>query len=169
MSRPITPVKLPEGITLLRMRSVKTTKPSTRLRCLCLCYCGRKFFVWKHHLNSGNTASCGCKRNTQSGAKAFKFGRTSVSPHLRAEYSRWNTMHQRCENPNNPQYKNYGARGIRVCERWGVFEYYLEDIAPLGPCPAGCSIDRINNDGNYEPGNVRWATASEQSLNRRKK
>ena len=77
-------------------------------------------------------------------------------------------MLRRCEDPDGPGYLYYGARGIKVCERWHDFEAYYADITRLlGPCPAGMSMDRIDNDGDYEPGNVRWATASQQQHNSR--
>lgn len=82
-----------------------------------------------------------------------------------AMYKRWRSMRNRCENPNAPVYKNYGGRGIRVCERWRDFELFAAD---MGPAPSGCSIDRINNDGNYEPGNCRWATRADQNRNTRR-
>lgn len=73
-------------------------------------------------------------------------------------------MLARCDNPKNPAYPRYGGRGITVCDRWRTFEGFLAD---MGERPAGKSIERINNDGNYEPGNCRWATAKEQNLNTR--
>lgn len=74
-------------------------------------------------------------------------------------------MKQRCLNPRHPQFKNYGARGITICDRWMRSSLaFLDDV---GPRPAGTSIDRIDNEGNYEPGNVRWATPAEQRVNQR--
>lgn len=82
------------------------------------------------------------------------------------ERHRWYGMLYRCENPRSSAYPRYGDRGIKVCERWHDFEAYYTDIMEaLGPCPAGMTLDRIDNDGNYEPGNVRWASCWQQVLN----
>ena len=80
------------------------------------------------------------------------------------EYAAWTAMRERCRNPKAHNYRWYGGRGIRVCERWDSFENFLAD---MGERPKGHSIDRKENDGDYEPGNCRWATKSEQSNNRR--
>jgi hypothetical protein len=77
----------------------------------------------------------------------------------------WYAMIDRCHNPKHRSFKNYGARGITVCARWHDLENFLVD---MGPRPPGLTIDRINNDGNYEPGNVRWATRSVQQRNKRR-
>jgi hypothetical protein len=75
----------------------------------------------------------------------------------------WNAMRGRCNNPNHPRYADYGGRGIQVCERWSLFINFLAD---MGEPPEGASIDRIDNNGNYEPGNCRWVTPSAQNTNR---
>lgn len=81
------------------------------------------------------------------------------------EYSVWLNMRNRCTNPKNPSYKNYGARGIRVCPQWDDFRVFLKDVG-LRPSP-DLTIERIETDGNYEPGNIRWASRKDQVRNRR--
>ena len=79
-------------------------------------------------------------------------------------YSAWGSMKSRCNNPNEPAYKNYGARGIKVCERWNDFANFRDD---MGPRPEGFTLERIDNDRGYEPGNCVWASRTQQSRNRR--
>lgn len=89
---------------------------------------------------------------------------TEPKSHVSPTYRSWAHMIQRCTNPNNIGYADYQGRGIVVCERWRTFENFLAD---MGVRPIGCSLDRIDNDGNYEPGNCRWTSPSEQNRNQR--
>jgi hypothetical protein len=111
-------------------------------------------------LKRGWTQSCGCLQKDRAKDNA-KHGKTG-SP----EYHAWSAMIQRCTNPKTKQYKDYGGRGIRVCQKWKCsFESFYAD---MGPRPSKAhSIDRKDNDGNYEPGNCRWATEREQKMNTR--
>ena len=84
------------------------------------------------------------------------------------ERSRWKLMLRRCEDPRFPPYRYYGARGIKVCERWHTFDFYFRDIVKyLGTCPPGMSLDRVDNDGDYEPSNCRWTTTRINTQNKR--
>lgn len=103
--------------------------------------------------------------------KGYKFGPRKMmhgaarAGRITPEYRSWAAMLDRCTCPSNVGWKNYGGRGIKICERWRAsFAAFLED---MGPRPAGQSLERIDVNGNYEPGNVRWATALEQHQNRR--
>lgn len=121
---------------------------------LARCVCGTEKVVWGQDLTTGKSRTCGCKNRVRS-------GRYFDSRSLEART--WERMKQRCLNPNATGYQRYGGRGITVCDRWLSFANFLAD---MGPRPsASRTLDRINNDGNYEPGNCRWATPKEQGRN----
>lgn len=127
----------------------------------CECECGRVVEVSTGNLTSGNSNSCGCLGRKHATEAATTHGLSKT-----ATYRIWRAMIHRCENKNSSYYHRYGGRGVTICKRWRAsFENFLAD---MGSRPsARHSIDRYpNNDGNYEPGNCRWATAREQSRNR---
>jgi hypothetical protein len=134
------------------------------VRWLCVCDCGRLKDYRPILLCNGNTKSCGCLKVIicLSRSKHGYAPRNKSVP----EYTSWMHMKSRCGNENNPKFRYWGGRGITICERWkNSFANFLADMGPK-PDPA-LMLDRINNDGNYEPGNCRWATRSQQMLNRR--
>lgn len=136
---------------------------------LCKCDCGNEKIVSSNDLIQKETRSCGCLQ-TETRINNGK-SRTQHGYSETRIYHIWEGMIERCNNPNASNYKYYGGRipPITVCDRWdiakgGSFENFYKDV---GDPPKGKSLDRINNDGNYEPNNWRWATAKEQANNRR--
>jgi len=131
---------------------------------LCLCDCGKNTSVLGSNLRRGKTKSCGCTRMLSIARAVTKHGKIGTR-----EYRSWASMCNRCFNPNQSGYENWGGRGITVCDRWRGehgFEYFLAD---MGPRSEGTSLDRFPDDnGNYEPGNVRWANAHQQRINQRR-
>lgn len=131
------------------------------------CDCGSKKTVYGTSLRTGRTNSCGCLY-VESGARMGLAGTTHGHSTLRSgktpTYRSWSSMLQRCRDKAAANYASYGGAGISVCERWADFSKFLMD---MGERPAGTTLDRYpNGEGNYEPGNCRWATKLEQSLNR---
>lgn len=131
---------------------------------VCECSCGTIVTINGWAIRSGNTKSCGCYANDlriQLGKANRTHGMTNTP-----EYKTWDSMKERCNNPNSSQYLNYGGRGIRVCDSWyNSFEAFYRD---MGPRPSDKhSIDRRDNDGHYDPGNCRWALMEVQANNKR--
>lgn len=145
-------------------KSSQALDKSGHLKWLCRCDCGKNSTVNSSNLKSGNTKSCGCWQKEHC-------RKIRKDPHTHGlseskEYRAWRGMKERCTNPKTQGYKHYGGRGITVCEKWkNSFSSFYEDV---GPCPSlEHSIDRTNNEGNYEPGNVKWVTRQEQGNNTR--
>lgn len=129
-------------------------------RWLCQCDCGKMSVVNGSSLTTGNSKSCGCV-NRLNMAKKNKTHGLSGTDH----YRRWQGMLNRCGNENSASYKNYGGRGITVCERWLTYTNFISD---MGYPPTSLhSLERINNNADYQPSNCKWATRSEQSKNKR--
>jgi len=134
------------------------------------CECGNETLVASLHLRSGRQTACGCQRTSHATAEihrklATKHGNAAgVNKRPSPTYQSWSAMWRRCTCPKSVNYHRYGGKGISVCMRWQDFEMFLAD---MGERPPGTSIDRYpNRNGNYEPGNCRWATAAQQARNR---
>lgn len=155
---PRTPAKDLTGETFTRLTVVGRGRLANGdLGWECLCSCGKTVNLYGHTLISGNNRSCGCLLQ-ETRDKKHKLLRNRC-------YRSWNAMKDRCLNTKSPQYQRYGGRGITICDRWAnSFDAFLED---MGDRPEGASIDRIDNDKGYEPGNCRWSDSKSQGRNRR--
>jgi hypothetical protein len=127
---------------------------------LCRCDCGNTCIIRGAYLKSGSTQSCGCyqKERTSETNKTHLLSKTP-------EYQTYNGMRRRCYSSKVKQYKDYGGRGIKVCDRWLEEKGFENFLLDMGPRPKGYQLDRINNDGNYEPSNCRWVTPTENCRN----
>lgn len=125
----------------------------------CRCDCGRVVTKALSNWRKKSAHSCGCMKGELIAVQIRTHGMGASR-----EYNTWRTMIKRCQDPRVWNFHRYGGRGIRVCERWQKFENFYAD---MGEKPTDLQLDRINNDGNYEPGNCKWSTAKEQANNRR--
>lgn len=142
---------------LVTQRRLEDGSIPCRSKWECACDCGATAVVEASNLKYGSTKSCGCLRRAQ----LRKHGCVDTP-----EWRTWASMNSRCDNPRNRSWGRYGGRGVKISDRWRSFENFLSD---MGRRPSRFhSIDRIDSDGNYEPGNCRWATAQEQSDNKRR-
>jgi len=152
-------------LTILQRATNAGQGHKARTRWLCLCACGTEKIVYATNLLRGLTLSCGCYRAKKIAEALTKHANCTGNP--TPEYKSWQHAKERCFNPANPAYKDYGGRGITMCDEWkNDFGKFLQD---MGRRPQGrTSLDRYPNpNGNYEPGNCRWATPKQQNRNQR--
>lgn len=144
-----------------RLTVIREEQTTYKRRFLCRCDCGKETVVKLGSVTSGYTKSCGCLSKEITSRRSTTHGKSWTRI-----WMTWCHMRIRCENPADKDYANYGGRGISVCDRWQVFANFYADMGD--PPFKGASLDRIDNHGNYEPSNVRWATPIEQSRNQRR-
>lgn len=128
------------------------------------CDCGKENTIPAAELRAKKTKQCATCHNQEIAMHNVTHGQ-----HKTAIYNIWKAIKQRCLNPKNSAYKYYGARGIKIHESWMVFQQFYKDVGPRPEHPERLTLDRIDNDGNYEPGNVRWVTHKENCQNRSKR
>lgn len=147
-----------------RLVGVADARLSGRAALVCRCDCGTERTFRTSHLRSGLTRSCGCLKRETSEVNGRRNKRHGAASARTPTYSSWKAMRTRCLDENADAFARYGGQGIRICDRWSLFENFLAD---MGERPGGTSLDRINGNGHYEPSNCRWATNRTQTRNRK--
>jgi hypothetical protein len=170
------PTVVPIGLKINAWTSIAPPVPGSiaaRRRVSVRCDCGAERILTVQDFLRGKTRSCGCLKRSTCASNLGQYAKTGRRPkhghaagRVTATYRSWAGIIQRCTNPRSRSWKWYGARGIAVCDRWRDFEAFLADMGPRSNDKH--SIDRINNEGDYEPGNCRWATPQEQRSNQRR-
>lgn len=154
---------------LLVLEMVREPGKDARVRCRC--ECGAETTVLAYNVRNGNTSSCGCIAREGAAARGLVIapiiGAANRTHGMRGTrtYVSWLDARKRCHSPQNKRYAYYGGRGIAVCDQWrDSFESFLAD---MGECPPGLTLERLDNNKGYEPGNCVWATKEQQARNRR--
>lgn len=142
----------------------KKRSPNRAMYWLCKCKCGTVKEISAQSLTRGAVVSCGCYNKEVNSQKA-KHGHNRKRSKKSSTYITWTKMNDRCNNTNCREYKWYGSRGITICDRWKSYVNFLSD---MGERPEGCSLDRIDVNGNYEPSNCRWVDKKTQANNTRR-
>ncbi len=148
---------IPLGARFGRLRIVAHAQMDGPARCKCLCDCGTSIIVRSNNLKAGKNTSCGCYRRECSSARHLRHGQSQSRT-----YCSYRSAKARCNNPRNIDYKLYGGRGIQF-----KFDSFEDFYAEVGERPEGMTIDRRDNNGHYEKGNVKWSTPLQQTHNRR--
>lgn len=154
------PIKIPQGTRFVRLVVIKENgRKWSQILWLCRCDCGTEVTTDSKSLRTGHTKSCGCLQREKSSAKGLHWMDKTPT------YNSWQSMRARCLNKRGSSFKDYGGRGIKICERWTDFLLFLKD---MGLRPPRTSLGRVDNNGDYEPSNCRWENSTQQGGNTRK-